>query len=108
MEGSVTGNRIDKLADLADPGRVDRVIDELAFTLGLYKACFSENGQMLGGNRLFQPQLDIDFGDGDGSVIADQPQDLLTQFVIQGTLNKHRFFQGKQVYLNGVAGFLAV
>jgi len=49
--------------NITDPVRVDGIMNEFAIPLGFDDTRPAEDCQVLGGDRLFQPELDIEFRD---------------------------------------------
>jgi len=70
--------------NISDPVGVDGVMDEFSVSLGFNDAGPAQDGQVLGGYRLFQAQLDIEFRDCQLFMLVQDANDLLPEFVIEG------------------------
>jgi hypothetical protein len=88
---------IDTFHDLAKAFVVDDVIDEFSVTLGFDDTCPAQNGKVLRGNRLFQPEVNVDLGYGQFLVFVQQADDLLAQFVIEGPQDQRSLLQVQKI-----------
>ncbi len=64
---------------------IDNVINEFPVALGFYNARPAQDGKMLRGHRLFEAKMYVDFGDCQLFVLIQEADDLLTEFVIEGS-----------------------
>ena len=83
---------IHKLVQFLYAIRINRIEDVFAISRGIHDAGFAENGQVLGGYGLFNPEMSIDLGDGDPLAFIDQLDNLLSELMVQGTQNQGHFF----------------
>jgi hypothetical protein len=86
--------------NIADPFGVDGIMNEFAVAFGFDDTGTAQNGQMLGGYRLLEPELYIKFGDCQLFMLVQDPHNLLSEFVIQGPENHGGLFQIDEIYFN--------
>jgi len=70
--------------NVAQPALVEGVENKFPVPLGQYYASFAQDGQVLAGYTLLQPEFHVDFSNGQALALIEQVDHALPQFVVYG------------------------
>src|SRR5450432_1019625 len=78
--------------------RINGIVNEFTVPFGFHDPCPAEYGQMLGCDRLFQSEMNIQFSDSQFFMLIEDTYNLLPELMIQGTKNHRSLFQINKIY----------
>src|SRR5665213_290824 len=89
----LNNQQLHRLHNIRNPVRIDGIMNEFAIAFGSYDAGPAENGQVLRGYRLFQPEVNIEFRYREFFMLVEYADDLLAEFMIEGPQDHRGFFE---------------
>lgn len=80
---------------------IDGIMNEFTIAFGLDDTSPAQDGQVLGGNGLLEPEMDIEFRDCQPFMFIQNLDNLLTEFMIQGPQDHSGLLEVYKIHFNG-------